>query len=273
MDPATIIATVGAIADVTGRFAQAATAFVYAKRWRRKSLAQAEASSDDGLGLLQLYEGDQPEADIVFIHGLNGHRERTWTGNNRQSGNSIFWIRDLLPDDLPQCRILTFGFDCDVPDAYYLLHRTLDHQASALLLALENKRAQFECRTRPIVFVAHGLGGIVLKNALLASRAARDLRTELIVECTRGAIFLGTPHQRTPSKAWSHLIKEMAIAAKVSPKILRNFEREADVLEPRLELFKSLEFQFPIITFYETRPTEGLIVSLSSNVWVLACAD
>lgn len=43
---------------------------------------------------------------IVAIHGLNGHREKTWT-----SKNNVLWLRDLLPQILPNARIMTWGYD------------------------------------------------------------------------------------------------------------------------------------------------------------------
>ena len=43
------------------------------------------------------------------MHGLNGHREKSWT----DSRSGILWLRDLLPHQLPNARVLTFGYDAD----------------------------------------------------------------------------------------------------------------------------------------------------------------
>lgn len=45
---------------------------------------------------------------IVAIHGLDGHRENSWT-----SDTGTMWLRDLLPLDLPNARILTYGYNAD----------------------------------------------------------------------------------------------------------------------------------------------------------------
>ena len=50
------------------------------------------------------------DVDIVAIHGLNGHREKTWT--HAESGT--FWLRDLLPTALPGARIYSYGYDANV---------------------------------------------------------------------------------------------------------------------------------------------------------------
>ena len=39
------------------------------------------------------------------MHGLNGHREKTWT-----SANGVFWLKDCLPHSFPTARILTYGY-------------------------------------------------------------------------------------------------------------------------------------------------------------------
>jgi hypothetical protein len=65
-----------------------------------------------GLSLIQEPENFdyvQNIVDIVFVHGLTGNHKSTWTA--LESG--VFWPRDLLPESLPHCRILTFGYDSD----------------------------------------------------------------------------------------------------------------------------------------------------------------
>ena len=43
---------------------------------------------------------------IIAIHGLNGHRERSWT-----APNNVNWLQSLLPADIPDSRIYTWGYD------------------------------------------------------------------------------------------------------------------------------------------------------------------
>jgi pimeloyl-ACP methyl ester carboxylesterase len=77
----------------------------------------------------------------------------------------MFWVRDLLPLDLPNARILTYGFDADVVRA---IQRTSsnsirDHGKSlANDLALD--RLRNHASHRPIIFVAHSLGGLVCEQ-------------------------------------------------------------------------------------------------------------
>lgn len=50
------------------------------------------------------------KTSIVFVHGLTGNRESTWTHKT----GKVFWPKDLLPKDLPKARIITFGYDADI---------------------------------------------------------------------------------------------------------------------------------------------------------------
>lgn len=64
-------------------------------------------------GLTQIYTPrDEPTIDIVFVHGLNGHPQNSWTSKN----TGCFWPVDLLPDILAaqRPRILTYGYNANV---------------------------------------------------------------------------------------------------------------------------------------------------------------
>lgn len=47
---------------------------------------------------------------IIFVHGLTGSRESTWT----DKVSKVFWPKDLLAEDLPKGRVITFGYDADI---------------------------------------------------------------------------------------------------------------------------------------------------------------
>lgn len=71
-------------------------------------------------------------SSIVFVHGLNGHREKTWT-----TEGSSPWPQTLLPVEIPCARILTFGYDANVVDLREMVskNRIGDH-ASGLVTSL-----------------------------------------------------------------------------------------------------------------------------------------
>lgn len=114
-------------------------------------------------GPLVLRKGEEPvSADIVFVHGLNGNREQTWTVA------STFWPQDLLPNDLPHVRVIAWGYNANV------LHISMPSSQNSifghvhsLLQDIERLRQTQEEQNRPIVFVGHSLGGLVIKGAII----------------------------------------------------------------------------------------------------------
>lgn len=50
-------------------------------------------------------------------------------------------------------------------------------------------------------FVAHSLGGLLVKEALRRSESSEEAEFKDIVKSTKGVIFLGTPHRGSPGMA------------------------------------------------------------------------
>src|SRR3989440_7402128 len=75
-------------------------------------------------------------SSIVAVHGLNGHREKTWT-----AANGVHWLRDLLPNDIPNARILSWGYDANTHSNSRVSCQYLYDHARSLVadLCLERK--------------------------------------------------------------------------------------------------------------------------------------
>jgi alpha-beta hydrolase superfamily lysophospholipase len=127
---------------------------------------------------------------IVLVHGLGGHRERTWT--TKPDSNSCSWPRELLLNDLSSARIITWGYPATtfkLAEVVAVVHPT--ELANNLCNDLRNLREGNE--ERPLIFIAHSMGGIVVPKALLHSNeSTNDIAS--LVESACGVIFLGTPH-------------------------------------------------------------------------------
>ncbi|KAI2715213.1 hypothetical protein CBS147332_4867 [Penicillium roqueforti] len=141
--------------------------------------------TEGAIGMKVLSDPSDADLDIVFIHGLTGDREKTWT---HQNGN--LWPRDLLSKDLSKARIMTFGYDVDIFSftSITFSDRLHDHSQS-LAYAIVSQR--IECSSRPILFIAHSLGGLVCQQALILSNSIDGLWA--ISSSAIGIIFMGTP--------------------------------------------------------------------------------
>jgi hypothetical protein len=156
------------------------------------------------LGVTSVYsppDGLWATVDIVFVHGITGNARRTWT--YRKKGVEVFWPGELLHLDVPDARILTFGYDADVVNwtSAASANRLANH-AENLLGAICRLRDQSESSQRPILFVMHSLGGLVVQSALDLSRSSPEPHLRLLETCTTGLLFLGTPHFGSDLASW-----------------------------------------------------------------------
>lgn len=108
----------------------------------------------------------------------------------------IYWPRHLIPITLPTARVLVYGYDTNVRHSLGLpiSKNTVYDIASDFLKNLEAERRSQP--SRPLVFVAHSLGGIVVKEALRRSHSFESHHNHLrqIYESTAAILFFGTPH-------------------------------------------------------------------------------
>lgn len=76
---------------------------------------------------LWILHANRAVRSIVAVHGLNGHRETTW------GANDVNWLRDFLPADLPNARILTWGYDADTHSTSQISFQYLYNHATTLV--------------------------------------------------------------------------------------------------------------------------------------------
>jgi hypothetical protein len=87
------------------------TSFFLRSLIRREKRSEDDTEGPKGaIGLITQYNPCQDAvADLIFIHGLNGGSQSTWTKNGNPS---LFWPREWLPKDeaFQDVRIHTFGY-------------------------------------------------------------------------------------------------------------------------------------------------------------------
>jgi hypothetical protein len=89
---------------------------------------------------------------IVFVHGLRGGRESTWTKDG------VVWPKEVLSKDVPKSRILSFGYDSGVvhSDTAEVTQGSLSDDARQLCNLLDDARKQtstVKCSTRTSDFL------------------------------------------------------------------------------------------------------------------------
>ena len=155
-----------------------------------------------------------------------------------------------MPKQLPNARILLFGYNANV--AFETSIAGVKEHAVNLLNRIASKREDVE--ERPIVFVAHSLGGIVVKRALVEAKLDDSYRS--IREATHGIAFFGTPHQGGNSA------KLGDIAASIVRGILRNppntfmeaLKKDSLFSNDIVEDFRHSLEDYYVVSFFETLP-------------------
>ncbi|KAF4772710.1 putative phosphorylase superfamily protein [Colletotrichum scovillei] len=133
-----------------------------------------------------------------------------------------------------------------------------DH-ARELVADLARKRGLTKSRERPIIFVVHSLGGIVVKSALIHSDTAREgalAEHRSIKTSTHGILFMGTPHQGGNGVQLGRVLVNVAsIFVSANDRLLRHLERDSEWLQQQLGQYGPISRDFVTKFAYEVFET------------------
>lgn len=203
---------------------------------------------------------------IVFIHGLIGGSHSTWSASRSEEP----WPQTLLPPKLPNARILTCGYDaaCCNPmknvgiDSIQGLSGTLANQ-------LVNFRRRTHTESHPIIFIAHSLGGLIVKDMLISSTMMDEYSS--IAANTKTIIFMGTPHQGTSSAETLGTILRGVLTfsfTSINLSLMKVLEPSSEVIERIKHLFERVarKNDIGLVSFYERQPVwRSRLVSVPSK--------
>jgi hypothetical protein len=122
-------------------------------------------------------------------------------------------------------------------------------QGQNLLYALNRERQQ----RKPIMFIVHSLGGIVVKELLSYADSSREREFLDIVEDTKAVVFMGTPHRGSGAanigETARHIVS--ALGLDTSPAMLDSLGLRNNDLERAQQAFAHIwdERRFHVKTF------------------------
>lgn len=243
---------------------------------------------------------DVPFVDVVFVHGLRGGPFKTWRlaedKSSTKSGlvekideeagkHGTFWPGEWLSSDFPYARMFTLRYKTNLTQwsgASLPLQ-----EVSAMLL---EKLIAAGIGNRPVVFVTHSMGGLVVKQMLHQAKAKHN---DNLVKNTVGVVFYSCPHfgSRLADMPW-----RMGLVFRPAPTIgelrsgsprlveLNNFIRQLhkkgalDVLSfcetkvtPIVEGYGGWAFRMEIVPIESAYPGYGELVVLESTDHVNSC--
>lgn len=184
-------------------------------------------------GLNTVHDCPNAVIDICFIHGLAGDRDKTWTA----IGHTTPWPQTLLPSKL-DARILMYGYDAHVTRKSVASSNRLINHAQNLLGDLTADRGMSNASSRPLIFVAHSLGGLVCKKAILLSQNAAEPHSRELFNCLKGIVFMGTPHKGAWMADWAKIPASIFGVVKSTNTTL------LDILQRDNQLLESIQVDF-----------------------------
>ncbi|KAJ4857717.1 ankyrin repeats (3 copies) domain-containing protein [Trichoderma breve] len=145
--------------------------------------------------MVQIYspEGENknisPDVDIVVVPGLGADPIECWRSS--EPGNEFNWIthKEGLQREFPRARLLLYKFESAYTGGFKV-KQFIGNLAHVLLAGLKSKREG--CKTRPIVFIGHSMGGLIIAKAIILAEASNSQFRE-IFDTVTGCVFFGTP--------------------------------------------------------------------------------
>ncbi|KAI1740911.1 hypothetical protein F4680DRAFT_88625 [Xylaria scruposa] len=203
--------------------------------------------------------------DIVAIHGIGAHPDDTWSGRG-PDGKRIYWLSDgdMLPKAFPHARIMRFGYESNWNDKTQNNKRTyVSDVADTLLRELEFCRRGNAAR--PIIFLAHSYGGLILIQALRRS-FDNPSRWANPFGSTAGIVFFGTPFRGRRGLSIEAIVEAIAYrdpdqkmpAYQSYPETMALAEEENPYLQDIVKRFTETrrgKNPIPLRFFYETKPS------------------
>ncbi|KAI0445123.1 hypothetical protein F4803DRAFT_509492 [Xylaria telfairii] len=171
---------------------------------------------------------------------------------------SHLWIRQGIRREVSKARVMLYR------------HRelcegmTINDAADDLIKQLTNMRSGLK-KARPIFFICHSIGGLVVKAALVKAKKHDELKT-LVYDC-HGITFFATPHRGSSYLSMPNLresIEHLLFLQKPLPRSITDFLRLG--CRPLLKLheaFTDIASELRLWTFYET--VDSQLSGLGSN--------
>ncbi|WP_460396382.1 NACHT domain-containing protein [Actinophytocola sediminis] len=191
---------------------------------------------------------------MVFVHGLDGDGRGTWSRKDAES----FWP-EWLATDLAEVAVFTVGYDA-WSSGWRGRSMPMQDRAVNLMAQLQNHGIG----QRPLCFVTHSMGGLLVKEILLH---AAECRTEFaaFAEAAKGVVFLATPHT---GAGLAKAVKALGVLYRGSPAV-DDLERNKPYLRHLNDRYRNWVDDVKIgnLVFFETRATKGLRVvdEMSAN--------
>jgi pimeloyl-ACP methyl ester carboxylesterase len=210
-------------------------------------------SMNNSTGLIPIFGCDNVNriGDVIFVHGLGGDARGTWHPQGQRDDNN-FWPM-WLGEELPDVGIWSLGYEVE-PFRWRGDSMPLVDRATNTLAVLDSHAIG----AYPLIFITHSLGGLLVKQMLRHAWDYGNPEWKLIVEQTKGIVFLSTPHSGSNIANW---VKYIGVILQASVSV-DELEAHHSRLRELNEVYRNHEWlsQIPIQVYCENQKTSGFLV-------------
>jgi hypothetical protein len=208
---------------------------------------------EDASQLFKICGAENAALDIIFIHGLTGNPQETWT---TEPGNEYWptWFCSVFRN----VGVYAVGYPASIYAKWACKELDLHEQTNNLLERL----ASYGIGKRPITIIAHSLGGILVKEMLRVSKECTDDGWQQFAKNTKLVAFLATPHL---GAELASLIK--FLAPRISSTHIDLLTNDSGYLRSLNQSYRDLAKILGIRTvpYYETYKTKKLALIVSPD--------
>ncbi|XP_039603719.1 protein SERAC1 isoform X3 [Polypterus senegalus] len=236
----------------------------------------------DGIYILhpQFRSSQKIKADVLFIHGLLGAAFKTWrqqdldvVQNGKAAGEkedyTDCWPKTWLAADCPNLRVLSVEYDTHLSD--WRAKCPAENQRKSLAYRSQELLKKLKAAgvgDKPLVWVAHSMGGLLVKKMLLD--AAKDPELQTLLNNTRGIIFYSVPHHGSFMAEYSVNVKYILFPSVEVKELIKGSPSLHELNDDFLTVAKEKDLK--VLSFAETLPTNiGTMVKM--NVVPVQSAD
>ncbi|CAO2651325.1 Nn.00g096220.m01.CDS01 [Neocucurbitaria sp. VM-36] len=218
---------------------------------RRKSSDQSVFDIRGALGLILLSQPSEPLIDLIFVHGLGGGSTKTWCLHDDPN---LFWPKAWLPREpaFRNVRIHSFGYDSDWMGSKGVPNLNIHDFGKSLLESLCNSPTLKSPGSSPIIFVAHSMGGLVIKQAYILARL--DPSCAALAKRMEAMVFLGTPHRGSDLASTLNSILRTS-AAHNARGYVQNLDPPSEMLAILNDTFRHYAHDLVLYSFWESQQT------------------
>jgi chaperonin GroEL len=187
--------------------------------------------------------------DVIFVHGLDGDARETWESR----GKAISFWPEWLGADLGNVAVWAIDYEAASLVWKGRAMPLIDRATNVLDLCV-NKGIG----SRPLVFIAHSLGGLLVKQLLRHSLEYDNPLWTPVAANTRGIVFLATPHAGSEKAGW---VENFSVLLRPNVSI-SDLQAHAPQLRDLNTWYKNNAKKMDIATlvYRESYPYKGLMI-------------